>query len=180
MRHRAPIGVVGAVLVMALALVPAPTLAQTHQHYAKDEKADQPSPTGQLAPRLQNLGTHTFPVTTKSRDAQVFINQGLNLAYGFNHAEAGRAFREAARLDPDCAMAYWGQALVLGPNINMPMEAGEEPHAFELAQKAAAIKSTATPREQAYIDALAQRYSGKPDDRVARDPPLHARTTTRP
>jgi len=169
MRHRAPIGVVGAVLVTAFALVPASTLAQTHQHYAKDEKADKPSPTGRLAPRLQNLGSHAFPVTTASRDAQLFINQGLNLAYGFNHAEAGRAFREAARLDPDCAMAYWGQALVIGPNINAPMEAAEETRAFELVQKAVALKSKATPREQAYIDALAERYSGKPDDRPARD-----------
>ena len=76
-----------------------------------------------LAPRLQNLGVHTFPVTTTSERAQLFINQGLNLAYGFNHAEAGRAFAEAARLDPACAMAYWGQALVLGPNINAPMDA---------------------------------------------------------
>ena len=71
-----------------------------------------------LAPRLQNLGVHTFKVTTRSAKAQLFINQGVNLSYGFNHPEAGRAFAEAARLDPACAMAYWGQALVLGPNIN--------------------------------------------------------------
>ena len=50
------------------------------------------------------------------------MSQGLNLAYAFNHAEARRAFREAARLDPNLAMAYWGQALVLGPNINALME----------------------------------------------------------
>ena len=82
--------------------------APNHVHYAKSaEGFDAPSPTGEVAPRLQNLGKHTFPVTTKSEKAQLFINQGLNLAYGFNHAEAGRAFREAARLDPDCAMAYW-------------------------------------------------------------------------
>jgi hypothetical protein len=66
---------------------------------------DKPGPEESLAPRLLNLGKHTFPVTTKSERAQEFINQGINLVYGFNHAEAERAFREAARLDPHCAMA---------------------------------------------------------------------------
>ena len=127
------------------------------------------SPTGALAPRLQNLGTHAFPVSTRNRQAQLFINQGLNLAYAFNHAEARRAFREAARLDPNLAMAYWGQALVLGPNINAQMEPNEEPNAFELVQKAMSLRSTATPRERAYIEALAERYSGKADDRRPRD-----------
>jgi hypothetical protein len=101
-----------------------------------------------LAPRLQNLGVHTFKVTTSSERAQLFINQGMNLAYGFNHAEAARAFAEAARLDPSCAMAYWGQALVLGPNINAQMVAEDEPKAFALVQKAVEHKATATEREQ--------------------------------
>jgi tetratricopeptide (TPR) repeat protein len=143
--------------------------APSHKHYEEDEKANRPAPTGELAPRLQNLGPHTFPVTTLSRDAQLFMNQGLNLAYGFNHAEAGRAFREAARLDPDLAMAYWGQALVLGPNINAEMEADNEPKAYELIQKALSLKSKASPREQAYIDALAKRYTGKAEDRKEAD-----------
>ena len=91
------------------------------------------------------------------------MNQGLNLAYAFNHAEARRAFREAARLDPNLAMAYWGQALVLGPNINALMEPNEEPQALELVQKAVSLKSRASERERAYIDALAQRYSGSRD-----------------
>ncbi|MEE4604777.1 MAG: hypothetical protein V2J65_26105, partial [Desulfobacteraceae bacterium] len=60
---------------------------------------------GQIAPRLQNLGNHKFPVTTTSARAQLFINQAMMLVYGFNHAEATRSFREAARLDPNCAMA---------------------------------------------------------------------------
>jgi tetratricopeptide (TPR) repeat protein len=141
----------------------------THKHYETSAEAEKPAPTGELAPRLQNLGKHTFPVRTNSRQAQLFINQGVNLAYGFNHAEAGRAFREAARLDPACAMAYWGQALVLGPNINVPMTPEDEPKAYELAQKAVARKSKASAREQAYIGALAQRYSGKAEDRAARD-----------
>jgi tetratricopeptide (TPR) repeat protein len=122
-----------------------------------------------VAPRLQKLGVHTFTVTTKSARAQLFINQGVNLAYAFNHAEAARAFAEAARLDPDCAMAYWGHALVLGPNINAAMPPEEEPRALELASKAASLKSKVTPREQAYIDALAARYTGRAEDRQKAD-----------
>ena len=96
-----------------------------------------------VAPRLQNLGVHTFPVTTTNERARLFINQGVNLAYGFNHAEAARAFAEAARLDPESAMAYWGQALVLGPNINAAMDPEDEPKARELVQKAVALKAKA-------------------------------------
>ena len=157
--------------LVAFGLVPARAWAQapSHKHYEESPEAEKPSATGELAPRLQNLGTHTFVVTTRSKKAQAFVNQGVNLAYGFNHVEAGRAFREAARLDPNCAMAYWGQALVLGPNINLPMAPEDEPKAHELAQRAVAMKAKATPRERAYIDAVATRYSGKPEDRSARD-----------
>jgi len=116
---------------------------------------------GQIAPRLQALGNHKFPVTTSSPRAQLFINQGMMLTYGFNHAEAARSFREAARLDPECAMAYWGMALVAGPNINMPMAPEAEARAYELIQKAVSLKSKVSEREQAYIDALAKRYSEK-------------------
>jgi tetratricopeptide (TPR) repeat protein len=132
-------------------------------------QAAQTSATGAIAPRLQNLGSHTFPVSARNRDAQAFITQGVNLAYAFNHAEARRAFREAARLDPDLAMAYWGQALVLGPNINALMEPNEEPQALELVQKAMSLRDRATPRERAYIEALAERYSGRAADRQPRD-----------
>ena len=113
----------------------------------------------QIAPRLQNLGNHAFPVTTDSARTQLFFNQGMMLTYGFNHAEAMRSFREAARLDPDCAMAYWGMALVLGPNINMAMPPEAEPIAYETIQKAIALKKNASEKEKAYIDALAKRYS---------------------
>ena len=159
-------------LVCALAVsVSLPVRAQTpnHAHYKKPVGYDKRSPSGAIAPRLQNLGAHTFPVTTKVQSAQLFFNQGINLSYGFNHAEAGRAFGEAARLDPDCAMAYWGQALVLGPNINAPMAPEDESKAYELVQKALELKPKASERERAYIDALARRYSGKPEDRKARD-----------
>lgn len=140
----------------------------SHVHYI--EPAQQTvSPTGAIAPHLQKLGTHVFPVSTKNRQAQLFMNQGLNLSYAFNHAEAGRAYREAARLDPNLAMAYWGEALALGPNINAPMDPASEPKALEAIQKAVALKPKASPREQALIDALTQRYSGRAEDRHARD-----------
>ncbi len=146
-----------------------PNSGPTHKHYEHSDLANQPGPDGQLAPRLQNLGSHAFPVSTANREAQLFINQGLNLSYAFNHAESRRAFREAARLDPNLAMAYWGQALVLGPNINAMMEPNEEPEAYELVQKATSLMQDASPREQALIRALAARYSGKADDRTAND-----------
>ena len=141
----------------------------SHKHYEHSKEADKPGPNGEIAPRLQNLGTHTFAVSTKNADAQRFIDQGLNLAYSFNHAEARRAFREAARLDPDLAMAYWGQALVLGPNINAMMESSEEPHALEHAAKAMSLRASASPREQGLIEALAKRYTGDAAHRQTND-----------
>jgi len=116
------------VVIMAGILITEPlAAAQTNE---QDDVQSTVIP-GQLAPRLQNLGNHKFPVTTNSARAQLFINQGLMLAYGFNHAEAERSFREAARLDPNCAMAYWGMALVQGPNINMAMAPEAEQPAHE-------------------------------------------------
>lgn len=122
---------------------------------------------GQLAPRLQNLGDYTFPVTTKSERAQLFINQGVNLLYGFNHREAERSFKEAARLDPECAMAYWGMALALGPNINLPMSPENEPVANKLAQKAVSLMNNTSAREKGLIEAAAVRYASEktPDRR---------------
>lgn len=114
---------------------------------------------GQTAPRLQNLGNHQFPVTTNSARAQLFINQGMMLTYGFNHAEAARSFQEATRLDPDCAMAYWGMALVLGPNINMPMAPENESRAYELIQTAIALQEKVSEKERDYIAALSKRYT---------------------
>ena len=154
--------------------IPAVALAQTappvHQHYEKPPEAQAPAdPNKPLAPRLQNLGVHRFPVSTKNSRAQLFMNQGVNLSYGFNHAEAARAFAEAARLDPNLAMAYWGQALVLGPNINSPMDPNDEAKARELIDRAKSLAAKATARERAYIDALARRYTGKAEDRVAAD-----------
>ena len=86
-----------------------------------------------------NLGSLHFAITTANQDAQKFFDQGLRLTYGFNHAEALRAFRKASKLDPDCAMCYWGEALVLGPNINSPMFHDAVEPAFAAVTKAQAL-----------------------------------------
>src|SRR5687768_698397 len=81
------------------------------------------SPTPGPVRLLEGLGDPGFGITTKSADARRFFGQGLMLTYGFNHGEAIRSFREAQRLDPDCAICLWGEAFALGPNINAPMDA---------------------------------------------------------
>jgi len=109
-----------------------------------------------------NLGSLTHPITTKNPLAQRYFDQGLRLAYGFNHAEARHAFRTAQKHDPDCAMCAWGEALVLGPNINAPMEADAVAPAMAAVRKAQQNAGTASAPEQALIAALAQRYSSDP------------------
>ncbi len=124
----------------------------------------------ETAPLFDNLGAHHYPVTTSVPAAQRYFDQGLILAFGFNHLEAARSFREAYRLDPDCALCYWGEALVLGPNINAPMDPAAVPQAFKLVQKSLARAQSATAKEQALISALAERYSNTaPADRKPLD-----------
>ena len=77
---------------------------------------------GAEAPLIPGLGSHSYRITTSSKLAQRYFDQGLRLAWGFNHAEAQRAFRKAQQLDPQCAMCFWGEAYALGPNINVPMD----------------------------------------------------------
>jgi tetratricopeptide (TPR) repeat protein len=130
-------------------------------------------PAGELRGRpqlLDDLGSHTYPVTTTSAEAQSFFDQGLRLAYAFNHAEARRAFQEAQRLDPTCAMCFWGEALVLGPNINAPMEDSANAPALAALAGAKAVASFATVKERDLVAALSARYSATPDaERAALD-----------
>ncbi len=114
------------------------------------------------APLLRGLGNLSHPITTRSPLAQRYFDQGLLLAYNFNHAEAVRSFKAVAELDPDCAMAWWGVAFCEGPNINLPMLPEKYPKAWEALRKAIALKSKASDRERAYIDALATRYVEQP------------------
>jgi tetratricopeptide (TPR) repeat protein len=113
-------------------------------------------------PIWAGLGSLTYKITTSSAQAQAYFDQGLILAYGFNHGEAQRAFRKAQKLDPACAMCYWGEALVLGPNINMPMVEEAVAPAFAAAQRSQALAATASAHEQALIAALSLRYVQDP------------------
>ena len=114
------------------------------------------------APLFENLGDHQLTITTSSELAQKFFTQGLNLSYGFNHSESARAFREAIRLDSECAMCYWGLAVVLGSNINAAMESSAVEEAYASTQKAVELSSSASDWEQGMIHALAKRYA--PED----------------
>ncbi len=119
---------------------------------------------------LDGLGTLSWPVTTSSPQAQALFDQGLRLSYAFNHGEARRAFRKAQSLDPACALCFWGEALVLGPNINWPMEPDANAPALAALRQAQAHAAHVTDRERALIDALARRYAeDAPADRKALD-----------
>ncbi len=121
-------------------------------------------------PLLEGMGDFHYGISTFNDLAQRFFDQGLVLSYGFNHEEAARSFREAARLDPECGTCWWGAALVAGPNINAPMEPDAVPVAWEALQNALSLREEGTERERALIDALAKRYSPeKLDDRSALD-----------
>lgn len=122
--------------------------------------------TDNMAPIIEGLDVLDFPVTTKNNLAQQYFNQGLVLSYGFNHAEAARSFYYATKLDPECAMAYWGFAYVLGPNYNAGMEPDNYERAYEAVQKALELSRSATSKEIAMIEALSKRYVKEPvDDR---------------
>ncbi|CAM4233898.1 tetratricopeptide repeat protein [Zobellia roscoffensis] len=116
--------------------------------------------TKQISPLFNNLGNLHFPIATKNERTQQFFDQGIKLSYAFNHAEAHRSFLEASRLDSKSAMAYWGQAYALGPNINDPLPDEQRKtkinEALVMANK---LTPTANKKEQALIKALNARYS---------------------
>ena len=114
-------------------------------------------------PLWDNLGDLSWTITTDNDLAQAYFNQGLRLAYAFNHAEARRAFRMAQAADPECALCYWGEAFVLGPNINAPMDPADVRPAVAAAEEAARHAGRASAPEQALIAALGERYSAAPD-----------------
>lgn len=121
------------------------------------------------APIFKGLDALDYPVNTKSPEAQKYFNQGLVLAYGFNHAEAARSFYYATKLDPECAMCYWGYAYVLGPNYNAGMEDDNYERAYDAIQKAKGVGSTSK-KEIDIINAMAERYVEKPvEDRTELD-----------
>ncbi|MDQ2920585.1 MAG: tetratricopeptide repeat protein [Acidobacteriota bacterium] len=112
---------------------------------------------------MSGMGAHHHPVSTTNPEAQRFFDQGFSYLYAFNHQEAIRSFTRAAELDPDMAMAYWGIALSLGPNINLDVDPFREKSAYEAAQKARLLSAKAPPNERAYINAVVARYSIDPN-----------------
>jgi tetratricopeptide (TPR) repeat protein len=154
-------------------------LAQAHDHAKKPTELKQ---FGNLqhdaavnavdadVPLFEGLGSHSRPITMANPMAQRYFDQGLRLAYGFNHWEARRAFRAAQALDPDCSMCFWGEALVLGPNINAPMDEAAVAPALAALRKAQDLAGKASDKEQALIAALSKRYSAdKQAERAALD-----------
>lgn len=126
-------------------------------------EADKPG-----APIFKGLGAHRHRISTHNARTQLLFDQGVNLTFGFNHAEAIRSFREAARLDPNCAMCWWGVAFALGSNINLPMPDDAIKPAWQAMQNALALKRYATDEERDWIAALAERYSSDPNADRAR------------
>jgi tetratricopeptide (TPR) repeat protein len=132
------------------------SLAAAPQH-------DHPAASGASTVCTANgFGKVHHPVKTSNPQAQRLFEQAMALDYGFNHGQAEQCFREAARLDPNMPMAYWGIALVLGTNYNLPVDDAREKLAYENMQKAQALSANAPRNERDYIQALAKRYTDAP------------------
>ena len=121
-------------------------------------RTKRPSPVRLMA----GLGEVHHAVSTNNAQAQRFFDQGLKLVYGFNHDEARKSFQRAADLDPKLAMAWWGVALTFGPNYNLPVDLEREKAGYDAVQRALALQQNGSEPEQAYINALAFRYSNDP------------------
>jgi tetratricopeptide (TPR) repeat protein len=125
----------------------------------------------QKAPLLDGLGSLHYPISTTDSIAQKYFDQGLILAYGFNHAEAARSFYTAIQIDSTCAMCHWGFAYVLGPNYNAQMEPDNYERAWTAIQKAMALAASGSQtKEQDLIRVMASRYAANaPDSRAGLD-----------
>jgi tetratricopeptide (TPR) repeat protein len=155
------------VALSALALcvaVPAAASAQSHETHGGPPQSLADWAEG--ARLFDGLGTFRRKVTTQSAQAQRYFDQGMRFIWAFNHDEATRSFAKAAEIDPGCASCFWGVALTLGPNYNMPQMAEARARTgWEALRKAQANVAAATPVERALISALAERFSGpKPID----------------
>lgn len=119
-------------------------------------------PSADSVPLYTDLGDYHRAVSTSNPIAQRYFDQGLRLVFGFNHGEAIRAFTEATRRDPNCAMCYWGIAYAYGPHVNAGMDSASGVAAYAAAQKARALSRRATAVERAYIAAIGKRYARVP------------------
>lgn len=138
-------------------------LAIANVHDPRAINADPTTATSPIAPKLTGLGDQVFPITTANEDSNYFFQQGFRLTLGFNHSEALRSFKEAIRLDPNNAMAYWGWAMALGPNLNLWMMPEVVPAAFNAIQKANSLAANVSPRERAFIEAAISRFTDNPE-----------------
>ncbi|HEY0412145.1 MAG TPA: hypothetical protein VGD66_03270 [Allosphingosinicella sp.] len=149
------------VFPLLLALAAAPAAAQTHDGHAPPAPPQTLADWAEGARPIEGLGSFHRAITTGSTEAQRYFDQGMRFLWAFNHDEATRSFAKAAQLDPSCASCWWGVALTLGPNYNMPMMAEARSKAgWEALAKARAAAPGATPVEQALIEALAKRFLG--------------------
>src|SRR5262245_50243674 len=141
--------------VLAIAvLISLPAGAQ-HEHPGAEPAAPQKA-------EIFELGTYHRTITTSAPEAQKYFDQGLRLLYAFNLEEAQHSFEEAVKIDPACAMCFWGAGMSLGPHINMAAQPDRTKAAHAAAQKAASLAKDATPVERALIAALAKRYADPP------------------
>src|SRR5262245_13149026 len=128
-----------------------------YRHHKSEPALPDLAPVG--ANLLEGLGDYSMPVTSGNKDVQRWFDQGLAMTYGFNHDAAERSYLKAAELDPDCAMCWWGAALVLGPHVNAAMNPENNPKAWDRLQRAQRAASKANEKEQAIIKALSARYA---------------------
>lgn len=154
--------IIGAIFAVSISNI---TNAQVFDPTALN--ADPKTATGPLSPKLEGLGNYSFAVTTSNSESQYFFDQGFRLIVAFNHSEAMRSFKEAVRLDPDNAMAYWGWAMTLGRNLNLPMLVNSMEQANYAIGMALSLKDQVSAKEADYIDALASRYND--DLSISRD-----------
>ncbi len=146
------------------------TVDQSDAQSKHDAMEHTSAQTTDSVPLYDDLGDHHVQIATDSAVAQNYFDQGVRLYYAFNHAEAVRAFKEAQRLDANCAMCWWGEAMAWGPNINMPMDEPSGIAAYAAVQGALARLEYASKHEQELINALAVRYAPVPPaDRASLD-----------
>lgn len=131
-----------------------PAVAQQHE-----EGHEVPARYRESIPLFKvGLGSFARPISSSNADAQAYFNQGFQMMWAFAKVEAVRSFREAVKIDPECAICSWGEAWAWGSYLNSPMSAEEAPHAYAAAQKAVSLRARASEKERALIDAIAVRY----------------------
>jgi len=144
----------------AFAAISGPALAQTHDGHPPAGPPETLAGWAKGAQLFDGLGTFRRKITTRSKLAQRYFDQGMRFIWAFNHDEATRSFAKAAQIDPRCASCYWGVALTLGPNYNMPMMSSARARVgWEAVRKAEANARRTTPVERALIAAVAKRYA---------------------